>query len=79
MKQCAGIFGRLFGHDYKARHSDAFPDNMKGLKTGPFSGCATDYERMVAAYKDHIYHGDVCTRCGDTVNQTGASPLGEAP
>lgn len=62
MSQCTGIFGRWFGHNFQARYSYGVPaiTNVEGR-----GALVID---LVEASKPTIYHGDVCTRCGLSIN-----------
>lgn len=71
---CFGIAGYLFGHDYSPRITLAFPNGSIEMKKTSFDGTAAGYERMVNSWKNQHYHGDVCTRCGHTVNAPKESP-----
>lgn len=64
---CKGLFGRLFGHDYSARFSTT-PPAKATLNSGSAQGVVMVVEAMTAKR----YEGDVCRRCGHTVNQQKA-------
>ncbi len=63
---CAGLFGRLFGHDYQARHSIGEP--TFGGYQGHFTCSEFHIEAMLDLSRPCTYNGDVCRRCGDVKN-----------
>ncbi len=65
---CRGIGGLLFGHNYRPRYSVVESPSGIGFKTGSYEG-PSDFVRSIAVLTNKTYHGDVCVRCGHTVNQ----------
>jgi len=56
--KCQGFLGRLFGHKYQARFDVKTPNaTIKAYDTA-----------FVKALQTRVYRGDVCKRCGNTVN-----------
>lgn len=58
MNKCVGIFGWLFGHNFRARFDIRQP-----------SIHATGGVAFMKALQIRIYRGDVCKRCGNLVNE----------
>ncbi len=58
MKECIGLLGRWFGHNYKARFTSTFRDG----------NITYTWSWELKHFKEHAYEGDVCSRCGDIVN-----------
>ena len=59
MDECIGIFGRIFGHKYEGRYDKSMPGGWE-IEKGT--------TEALKAMRTIIYRGDVCSRCGDTVN-----------
>lgn len=61
MSECAGKFGRFFGHRFRARYSESrtFPKDALSIQT---TGC-DPYETR------KTYVRDVCTRCGANASE----------
>jgi hypothetical protein len=64
---CNGIFGRLFGHKYEPRYSRSAPTFQ--IKTMDSLAYAEELVAIMEASKVWTYHGDVCTRCGNTTGR----------
>jgi len=68
--ECAGLFGRLFGHDYQPRFTHGAPTYKVSDSNDVFSMVfSDDVASVITASKPRTYHGDVCRRCGDVKNQ----------
>lgn len=63
MQGCKGLLGLFAGHKYVARYSTGAP-----MPLGNFNGPPSGLVAILEASKAKTYHGDVCTRCGHTVN-----------
>lgn len=59
MKECMSFLGHYFGHKYEPRYDTTLPGDLQ-FKHGSVA--------VIEAIKNSIYRGDVCKRCGDTVN-----------
>jgi hypothetical protein len=73
MKECTGLFGRLFGHNYEAVIVEQkIPMGYSIDKLRLSSRFETDNLcRIVEVNTKYTreYHGHVCSRCGDVVNR----------
>ncbi len=68
LSDCRGIGGLLFGHHYEPRYSTT--EREKSYPKVEYTGNdLTEFYRLLSRLTDKMYHGDVCTRCGHTVNQ----------
>lgn len=65
MKDCKGIFGRLFGHAFEPRYSTGEPT----IRIGDVEGPAYRVIQLVNASRPHRYITDVCVRCGIAVEK----------
>lgn len=65
--QCCGVFGRLFGHKFQARTTEAASPSCS-LKFDKLEGPSIlkDLRRMSIRDK---YLFDVCERCGKIINR----------
>lgn len=66
---CKGLVGAIYGHNYQARYAETAV--RVGISTEGLEG--EDLACFLNAYRNRGYHGDVCTRCGDVVNQPEAA------
>lgn len=72
MPKCLGLVGRLRGHDYQPRYTTheeprALPPSFDvNWATWAF-GTSGLHELSTLMHSE--YHGDVCTRCGHTINE----------
>ena len=66
-KQCTGL-GKVFGHKYEPRYSMTY----EWPETASFKNLEllTDDSILALKITSESYHGDVCTRCGDTKQNT---------
>lgn len=67
MKQCKGLFGKIFGHKYHARYSE-----KKGASQLKSEVTGFNLEDIIEKFRDteSIYECDVCVRCGDKLTPT---------
>lgn len=70
MKKCQGIFGYIFGHNYKPCYDETetpAPDKINL----PYYCWPSDIPKIVEGLKakSWVYRGHVCTRCGDKINE----------
>lgn len=76
MSQCVGLLGRLFGHKYAARHSEA--SERVGveavLPSSAWANIRTENTEAPRKSESRTYHGDVCERCGAVVNAQPPAP-----
>lgn len=63
MSACVGIFGRLFGHKFRARYSEGAPTITSIDRASVHAAI-----QAINATKSITYHGDVCVRCGLSIN-----------
>lgn len=62
---CLGFLGWLFGHKFQPRYSVEESKQLGGIYDAPLWISAPELPED--AYK-RTYHGDVCVRCGKSVN-----------
>lgn len=62
MTECAGLFGRLFGHKYEPRYTVGEPTAR--VSTVSSLVFAEEVVAIMEASKSRTYHGDRCIRCG---------------
>jgi hypothetical protein len=57
------MFGCVFGHSFRPRYSEKFPEGLTFKGKNP-----TEIATQMQAAKIKVYEGDVCTGCGMTAN-----------
>ena len=79
MSECAGVFGRIFGHRMRARVVESEREIPWNTEDELYKSCALiSLGRGAIIRVERQYEGEVCTRCGYTPPRA-ASPGGTAP
>jgi hypothetical protein len=65
VRECVGVFGKVFGHRTEARYSVreqemSWPDELYK------STALLAFGRDIFVRSERVYEGEVCTRCGST-------------
>lgn len=77
--QCAGVFGRLLGHEYVAAYNSTMSAAGGRFLDGVSSLSGPRAPAFVESLKDRTLAGHVCRRCGASVAASLRAGVGEIP
>ena len=69
MKDCQGIFGKLFGHKFEGRYS--IEEKKEPFECTHFKVTASSYKALMDANtsRNTTYEYDICVRCGEKMEK----------